>query len=177
MEDAMAGQNPKGKFKCQACTVSFTSKKMYEKHRKTVFHKDMEKRNREAKTDAMASMELKAAFSLSGSKGFPSTMFDKAKNAGIKIVGNCSACEVEFVSRLDMMQHQETIHKSTIQYGLASEVARDLSRSSWRNVFSGVNGDASMLYEQECKYCDYKAIDAKNLHYHFLRAHSCLMQC
>ena len=75
-EEVMPGQNSKGKFRCQVCTINFTNKKMYEKHRKTSLHKDMEKYSREAKIDALAGMELKAAFSQSGSKGFPSTMLD-----------------------------------------------------------------------------------------------------
>ena len=75
-----------------------------------------------------------------------------------------------------MLQHQVTVHKSTIQYGSASEMARDLSAISWRKIFEGVHRNAS-VHEQECTYCGVTASDAKNLHMHFLRAHSCLEQC
>lgn len=39
-ESGVAGHNPKGKFKCQSCALSFMSKKLYEKHRKTAYHKE-----------------------------------------------------------------------------------------------------------------------------------------
>ena len=83
--------------------------------------------------------ECRAAFSDNGSKGFPSALFNKAKDSGVKIVGNCSACEVEFISRSQMALHQKSVHKSTIQYSNTTEMARDLSKISWRKVFDGSN--------------------------------------
>ena len=41
--DAFEAQS-KGKYKCRACVQSFLSKKLYEKHRKTVEHKIREKK-------------------------------------------------------------------------------------------------------------------------------------
>jgi hypothetical protein len=49
--DAMTSQNGKGKFKCQACRVSFVGKKMYEKHRKSINHKEQEKKLRDEKAE------------------------------------------------------------------------------------------------------------------------------
>lgn len=110
-EEGVAGHNPKGKFKCQSCALSFMSKKLYEKHRKTSYHKEQEKRIRDRKTaETQERDQIVSKINEIGSNGIPREMVASVLASGIKLAGNCSECGLDFVTRSDMALHQKSVH-------------------------------------------------------------------
>jgi hypothetical protein len=89
--------------------LSFSSKKIYEKHRRTAEHKIEEKNTQDLKVEFAHTIELARGVETKRlelnelvSKGVNRTVIN-AK--GYKIKGSCSLCNLEFLNHEHMMDH------------------------------------------------------------------------